>query len=201
MEIVSASDRALLVRLAGHEQVVAFARALELFKPPSVTSYSPAYESVLVRYDPCATDPAALSEALLALKGATEESTSRELVLPMTFDGPDLDDLARKRGLAPADVVTIFCSTQYRVYFLGFVPGFAYMGDVDERIATPRRSSPRKAVPAGSVGIADRQTGIYPLQTPGGWNLIGTCATRLFVPEQHPPCLLRPGDRVRFEPA
>jgi KipI family sensor histidine kinase inhibitor len=203
MEIVPASDRALLVRLSDHQQVAAFARALDLAGMAGVTSYSPAYTSVLVRYDPVVQDADDLQRTLAEMATSPSASTPkpRELVLPVQFDGSDLEELAQGRGMRTSEVVEIFCAVVYRVYFLGFIPGFAYMGDVDERIASPRRPSPRKSVPAGSVGIAGRQTGIYPVETPGGWNLIGRCPVPMFVPERHPPCLLEIGDSVRFEPA
>ena len=203
MEIVNASDRALLVRLDNRERVIALAQLLEGCTLAGVTSYSPAYKSVLVRYEPAATDPELLKSALgdLARQASAHVPSYREVVLPVTFDGIDLPELASLRGFRPADVVDIFCSTEYRVYFLGFVPGFAYMGDVDERISAPRRPAPRKSVPAGSVGIAGRQTGVYPLETPGGWNLIGRCAVPMFAAGDNAASLLRPGDRVRFVPA
>jgi KipI family sensor histidine kinase inhibitor len=198
MEIVPASDRALLVRLSDHETVIAFANALETSSVAGVTSFSPAYTSVLVRYDPCVADAESLASGLSSLGRAGNATEHRDLALPVTFDGPDLEELAHARDLSLDAVVDIFCERVYRVYFLGFVPGFAYLGDVDERIAAPRRVTPRNSVPPGSVGIAGRQTAIYPLQTPGGWNLIGRCAIPVFTPDRHPPCLLRPGDRVRF---
>jgi len=108
--------------------------------------------------------------------------------------------VAAKAGLSADAVVDLFTGTSYRVYMIGFLPGFAYMGEVDERIAVPRRSSPRLKVPKGSVGIAGRQTGIYPLESPGGWQIIGRTEVELFTPDDHSPCLLRPGDNVRFVP-
>lgn len=203
MEIVPASDRSLLVRAGDHERVVALAQALERARLPGVTSYSPAYTSVLVRYEPAAVDGDALETSLNELANSVGEHPAerRDIVLPVTFDGPDLPDLARAKGLRPADVIEIFCATEYRVYFLGFMPGFGYLGEVDGRITAPRHAAPRKMVPAGSVGIAGRQAGIYPMQTPGGWNLIGRCTIPMFIPDRHPPNFLRAGDRVRFEPA
>ena len=198
MEIVDASDRSLLVRLSSHAEVVSLARSLQRERPHGVTSFSPAYSSVLIRYDPTVVDAMHVREWVSKTPDvATEAERSRVVVLPVIFNGPDLADFA----LAPAEVIEVFCSTEYRVYFFGFVPGFAYMGDVDERIAMPRRATPRKSVPAGSVGIAGRQTGIYPVETPGGWNLIGRCTVTVFDVTRDPACLLQPGDSVRFEPA
>ena len=112
--------------------------------------------------------------------------------------GPDLTVVAAFSGLSEAEVIAVHAESTYRVYMLGFLPGFAYLGSVDERIAIPRRESPRLRVPAGSVGIAGRQTGVYPLPAPGGWQLIGRTPTRLFDLARAEPFLLRPGDQVRF---
>ena len=201
MEILPASDRALLVRLSGHEPVFALAKALEGAAISGITSYSPGYASVLVRFDPSVLDAAELEQKLanLVVRSGSTAAPHRDIVLPVRFDGPDLQAIADSKELTTDDVISIFCAEVYRVYFLGFAPGFAYMGDVDERIAAPRHPSPRKAVPAGSVGIAGRQTGIYPFETPGGWNLIGTCLVPMFATDRNPPSLLRAGDSVRFE--
>jgi len=114
--------------------------------------------------------------------------------------GPDLEEVARFGGCSTGEVVALHASREYRVFMLGFVPGFPYMGSVDARIAAPRRQSPRVRVPAGSVGIAGAQTGIYPSETPGGWNLIGRTTFRAFDLTRTPPSLLGPGSRVRFVP-
>jgi inhibitor of KinA len=110
----------------------------------------------------------------------------------------DLDDVANESGLSRIEVIEVFLSKTYRVFMLGFLPGFPYMGEVDERIAVPRKRSPRTRVPKGSVGIAGRQTGIYPLESPGGWQIIGVTDLELFAPDADPPTLLRPGDEIRF---
>jgi inhibitor of KinA len=130
--------------------------------------------------------------------GAVE---NRRIEIPVKFGGdygPDLDTAAALSGLAPDEFVSIFLEREYRVYMLGFLPGFPYMGEVDERIAVPRLASPRTRVPRGSVGIAGRQTGIYPLESPGGWQLIGRTDVKMFEPESDPPVLLQPGDLVTF---
>ena len=113
-------------------------------------------------------------------------------------DSPDLAAIAKRTGLTPDEVLDIFTYSTYRVYMLGFLPGFAYMGQVDDRIATPRLSSPRTRVPKGSIGIAGKQTGIYPLASPGGWNIIGRTDRQLFDSLADEPTLLKPGDEVRF---
>ncbi|AXU95952.1 5-oxoprolinase subunit PxpB [Erwinia persicina] len=128
---------------------------------------------------------------------------SRLIDIPVVYGGqggPDLDEVAHHSGLSPSQVVACHTSVDYVVYFIGFQPGFPYLGGLDERLHTPRRAEPRVQVPAGSVGIGGSQTGVYPLAAPGGWQLIGHTRTALFTPDTHPPVLLRPGDRVRFVP-
>jgi len=129
------------------------------------------------------------------------QKVGREIEIPVDFGGeagPDLTILANFAGISETEVVEIFTSQSYRVYMLGFLPGFSYMGQVDKRIAMPRRDSPRKVVPKGSVGIACRQTGIYSLESPGGWQIIGRTEIEMFTPKADDPTFLRPGDSVRF---
>jgi KipI family sensor histidine kinase inhibitor len=115
-------------------------------------------------------------------------------------DGPDLDEVAALHGLSARAVIEFHAGTVYRVAFVGFLPGFAYLGSLPHSLATPRRATPRERVPAGSVGIADRQTGVYPFASPGGWQLIGRTATTVWDPRRDPPALLEPGRRIRFVP-
>jgi KipI family sensor histidine kinase inhibitor len=117
----------------------------------------------------------------------------------VTYDGPDLSEVAQRTGMTPESVIDIHCSREYRVYMLGFAPGFAYLGDLDQRLALPRRESPRKRVSKGSVAIAEAQTAVYPSSTPGGWHLIGRTEVTMFDPTRDPPATLAVGDRVRFE--
>lgn len=127
--------------------------------------------------------------------------SGRDVDIPVVYggaDGPDLDVIARHTGLSTAEVIRRHSEGEYVVYFIGFMPGFAYMGGLDPQLATPRQNEPRLTIPAGSVGIGGEQTGIYPLASPGGWQLLGRTALSLFDPTQNPPTLLRPGDRVRF---
>lgn len=129
--------------------------------------------------------------------------TSREVAIPVIYGGeagPDLEVVARHCQLTPQQVVAAHAAVLYDVYFIGFQPGFPYLGGLDSRLHTPRRDAPRVQVPAGSVGIGGSQTGIYPLASPGGWQLLGRTTLPLFDPHQQPPTLLRPGDRVRFVP-
>ncbi|CCP02554.1 hypothetical protein BN439_1482 [Erwinia amylovora Ea644] len=131
------------------------------------------------------------------------ELASRRVDIPVVYggqSGADLDEVAHHCGMTASQVVACHASTDYVVYFIGFQPGFPYLGGLDKRLHTPRRAEPRVVVPAGSVGIGGSQTGIYPVAAPGGWQLIGQTPIALFTPQQHPPVLLRPGDRVRFVP-
>lgn len=134
---------------------------------------------------------------------ARPEISPRTVVFPVCYGGefgPDLDDVAARNGLTAAEAVALHAGTEYRVYLLGFTPGFPYLGGLSPRLATPRRVTPRMLVPAGAVGIAGNQTGIYPRPSPGGWQLIGRTPRQLFNPAWDPPALLQPGDRVRFAP-
>jgi inhibitor of KinA len=134
----------------------------------------------------------------LALNG---QDRGRQISIPVSFlpdDALDLLTIAENCGLSSDEVIDIFVSTEYRVFMLGFLPGFTYMGVVDDRIAVPRRATPRVSVPKGSVGIAGRQAGIYPSASPGGWQIVGRTDANLFAPKNDPPCLFAPGDRVRF---
>lgn len=138
-----------------------------------------------------------------ALLNTTEikKGAARLIEIPVYFDeesAPDLRFVAETNNLLPGEVIEVFTNRIYRVYMLGFLPGFAYMGEIDARIAASRKTSPREKVPAGSVGIAGRQTGIYPLASPGGWQIIGRTDTRLFTPDGKDPTYLRAGDSVKF---
>lgn len=140
------------------------------------------------------------AEALNNLRSLQTES-ERIIEIPVHFDPDaalDLENVAEQHNLTREDVISIFTMTTYRVFMLGFLPGFTYMAEVDERIATPRHETPRTLVPKGSVGIAGRQTGIYSLDSPGGWQIIGRTDTELFTPYERDLCLLQPGDSVRF---
>lgn len=132
-----------------------------------------------------------------------KELDHRTVSIPVCYGGeygPDLEYVARHHNLTPEEVISIHSEGEYLAYMIGFAPGFPFLGGLSEKIATPRRSSPRTSIPAGSVGIAGMQTGVYPISTPGGWQLIGQTPIKLFLPEQNPPSLLQAGDIVKFEP-
>jgi KipI family sensor histidine kinase inhibitor len=167
----------------------------------------PAYATVLVPIDPrvAAEDLIAVLEDVVGAANAPMESPPppRHHEFATRYggnDGPDLAALAALHDLRPADVIELHASVEYRVYMLGFAPGFAYLGRVPAAIATPRRATPRSQVPAGSVAIGRDQTGVYPLATPAGWHVIGRTDATLWDPSRDPPALLAPGDTVRFVP-
>jgi KipI family sensor histidine kinase inhibitor len=173
----------------------------------------PAFASVLVPTDPRAAGPEELIDALSEIVREATRTTAgpaagpapepRRHEIPARYggvDGPDLDVIAAMRDLTAKDVVELHASVDYRVYMLGFAPGFAYLGRVPSAIATPRRSTPRQRVPAGSVAIGRDQTGVYPFATPAGWHVIGRTGVRLWDPAADQPALLAPGDTVRFVP-
>ena len=147
-------------------------------------------------------------DAIERLQSWWEESEavlpeSRQIEIPVIYGGeagPDLEEVARHHQLTTRQVVELHASADYVVYFIGFQPGFPYLGGLDKRLHTPRRAEPRVLVPAGSVGIGGSQTGIYPLASPGGWQLIGRSNLQLFNPQNQPPTVLRPGDSIRFVP-
>lgn len=163
----------------------------------------PTCRALLVLYDPGVTDFEGLAADLCqrAERAAPAPAPSRRHVIPVRYggdDGPDLADVARACGRSEAEVVALHAGSDYDAWMLGFLPGFAYLGLLPAELQLPRRASPRARVPAGSVAIAGRQTGVYPFASPGGWHLIGRTSSRLFDPRREPPVLVQPGDRVRF---
>ena len=166
----------------------------------------PSYAAVYVLFDPMRTshdEVAELCAGLLEELDDRPEEALRVYRLPVAYGGefgPDLEDVARHCGLSPDEVVAIHSGTDYFIYFLGFTPGFPFLGGLSPRIAAPRLPTPRTRVPAGSVGIAGEQTGVYPVDSPGGWRLIGRTPVPLYDPHRRPPVLLAAGHYVRFEP-
>jgi KipI family sensor histidine kinase inhibitor len=210
MQILPASDSSLLVSFGDaisidvHRQVVHLTRALAE-RPPGVRNLHPAFASVLIDFDPrrwTHADVEKLVRERITVQ-PTAPSTGRLVEIPVRYggvDGPDLEEVARHTGLPARRVVEMHTAAEYRVYFVGFAPGFPYLGGMPPELATPRLDTPRKRVPAGSVAIGGAQTGIYPLESPGGWRLIGRTSLRLFGPAADPPAQLRIGDQVRFVP-
>ncbi len=210
--VVGAGDSVLLIEFEERIDPVVNARAIALAESIQAAAISgvrdvvPTYRSVAVYFDPLRTDYDALVTALgrHAAGTPTQAVESRTPVdIPVCYGGefgPDLAAVAAYAHLGQAQVVELHAAATYRVFMLGFVPGFAYMGVVDDRIAIPRHSAPRVRVPTGSVGIAGVQTGIYPAETPGGWQLIGRTPLDPFDPNRREPFLLKAGDAVRFRP-
>jgi inhibitor of KinA len=208
-QVAPAGDRALLVTvgtiidpvLLG--EVLALEQALLARRPSGLLNTVPAYASLLCHFDADVTDAARLEETIRRLEGTVEAAIPSGAVvdIPTRYDGPDLPEVALKTNLTPAGVVDQHAGREYLVYCVGFAPGFTYCGALPDEIAVPRLASPRLRVPAGSIGIAGRQTGIYAVESPGGWNLIGRTALHLFDPMADPPARFKPGDRLRFIPA
>lgn len=218
MQVRPLGDAALVVVLgstiddATHERVRAAYDALVAARIEGVHDIVPAYSGVAIHYDPLAFRggdllpfDAASQTVLDVIRSAprTTHGDRRTIEIRVRYggvDGPDIEDVARHTGLTVEDVVRLHSGAEYTVHMIGFTPGFPFLGGLPPALVTPRRAVPRAAVPAGSVGIGGAQTGIYPLETPGGWNLIGRTDEKLFRPDDDPPTLLRIGDRVRFVP-
>ena len=188
-----------------HGTARAIADAQERGDLYGVTETVPTYRSLLVYYDPMLTTLDALESDIRALDAGADSSSgeSRIVELPTLYGGehgPDLAFVAENAGLSEEEVIAIHSGTDYPVYTMGFSPGFPYLGGLDDRLHTPRLESPRTLIPAGSVGIAESQTGIYPVASPGGWRLIGRSPLRLFDPNAYPPTVIDAGDKVRFVP-
>ena len=225
MQITPLGDCAALVRVAENfetapddalQQVMTAQRCLASAKIPGVVELAPAYATVALFYDPLQVVAAGaqadnlftwleqrISEALARPAIGTESVETSAIEIPVCYDGEfgfDLDEVAQRAGLGRDEVIGLHSSAKYRVHCVGFIGGFPFLGGLPGNIATPRRESPRKEIPAGSVGIGGKQTGIYPIKSPGGWNIIGRTPLRLFDPQRSRPGLLRVGDRVRFRP-
>src|SRR5438270_1313977 len=224
MEITTLGDSALLIRVAENfddapidvlNKVLATKRALERAQIPGVVELAPAYTTVAFFYDPVrAIDAGAPVENVFgwieqrigkALSETNEIHANRiepsVIEIPVCYETEfalDLEHVAQHAGVHWKEVVDLHCGADYRVHCLGFTPGFPFLGGLPRKLATPRRDVPRKEIPAGSVAIGGTQTGIYPIKSPGGWNVIGRTPLQLFDPEKDPPSLLRAGDRVRF---
>ncbi len=182
--------------------VVREADAIRAAGIAGVSDVVPSYASLVVHYDPLAIGFHDLRDRLRLISSshhAPEVQGGETHVIPVTYDGEDLETVARQVGIPVDEVIRMHSGRAYRVFVIGFVPGFAYLGPLDERLVIPRRGSPRKRVPAGSVAIAEAQTGVYPSTTPGGWHIIGSTNVKMFDAGRASPALLAAGDTVRFE--
>jgi KipI family sensor histidine kinase inhibitor len=207
-----ASDQSLLIYFGqqitrkANERVRRLLRLLELQPVAGVRNLHPAYCSVLVKFDALRWRHEKLEEELRKYLERLEEVSLPEprlVEIPVCYGGeygPDLNEVAALHGMTPEQVIDLHTSTTYLVYFLGFTPGFAYLGELPKELVTPRLAAPRKKVPAGSVGIAGNQTGVYPFETPGGWRLLGRTPVAMFRTDRGELSLLSIGDHVRFVP-
>jgi len=214
--LLSAGDQAISVEFGNeidlevNRRVYSFAEAVGAAKLPGVIETVPSYRSTLVQYDLRLTSLSKLEPALLELldqlptgSSEGEDAGGETFELPVVYggdEGPDLDDVAEHAGMTAEEIIAIHSGTAYRVYMLGFAPGFPYLGGMDPRIACPRLSTPRVRIPAGSVGIAESQTGVYPTASPGGWRIVGRTPVPLFTPETDPPVAILPGRHIQFVP-
>jgi inhibitor of KinA len=207
-----ASDQSLLIyfgdqiTLEAHQHVRRLLRLLELEPIAGVRNLHPAYCSVLLKFDALRLRHVDLEKILQQYLGRLEDIAlpePRQVEIPVCYGGehgPDLTDVSALVNLTPKQVIELHSCAEYVVYFLGFVPGFAYLGELPKALVTPRLPTPRRSVPAGSVGVAGNQTGIYPFATPGGWRLLGRTPLSIFRPDRSELSLLSIGDRVRFIP-
>ena len=211
MRITAASDSALLVRfgesisLEAHRRVIALFQAFEQRHDDRIRNLHPAYASLLIDFDPLSATYHELENLVRSLSSdqeGPEVLVAEPTEIPVCYEAefaPDLANVAQYLRLTPEQVVSLHAAGEYRVYFLGFSPGFAYLGGVSRALQVPRLETPRTHVRAGSLGLAGEQTGIYPNDSPGGWQLIGCTPERMFDPSQNQASRLRPGDRVRFK--
>jgi len=211
VRFLPAGDTALVVELGDRvdralsERVLGLSRRIRDAALDGVVETVPTFRSLLLHYDPGITSGAELIEAVRALLGADQSRRRqrRRWRIPACYAAscaPDLEEVAQRAGLSADAVVARHSGTPFYVYMIGFVPGYAYMGDLPGELQLPRRADPRVRVPPGSIAIAQALTTIYPLESPGGWHLIGATPIRLFDPAWEQPSLLAPGDEVRFDP-
>lgn len=197
-------EAALLVELEQRVDPGVAARCAAIADAWEAAGYGqavPTYASVLLRFDPLTLEPGDAEDAAskIAVAAApTAFETGRLVEIPTVYDGPDLEDVARASGIDVEELIEAHTSRDHLAYFIGFMPGFAYCAATDPRIVAPRLPNPRARVPAGSVAVADGQTAVYPLPSPGGWRLLGRTELTVFDPRGDRPALIRPGDRVRF---
>ncbi|ADE69511.1 MULTISPECIES: 5-oxoprolinase subunit PxpB [Priestia] len=203
-----------------HKQIKTYKDSIESNPFPGFVECVPAFTNLTIFYNPLEVVAAvgkkqkkefvspfevvsSIVQSKLENEQTEKELNHRTVSIPVCYGGeygPDLEYVARHHNLTTEEVISIHSEGEYLAYMIGFAPGFPFLGGLSERIATPRRPSPRTSIPAGSVGIAGMQTGVYPISTPGGWQLIGQTPIKLFLPEQNPPSLLQAGDIIKFEP-
>jgi inhibitor of KinA len=224
MEFDALGDSALLIRLENNfgqapgetlEKILQALQRLENARIPGVREITPAYTTITVFFDAIALveNGAPVNDVVGWLrekvqgilrapaKRRTRRAEMRMIEVPVCYDrefGFDLEELAQRANISPDDVARLHAAADYRVHCIGFTPGFGFLSGLHPKLATPRRATPRTDIPAGSVAIGGKQTGIYPIRSPGGWNIIGRTPLRMFDVEREPPTVLQTGDRVRF---
>jgi KipI family sensor histidine kinase inhibitor len=208
------AESALLLRIGDGDAiddtvvdtVTALTKQLDVAWPSGVTDVVPAYTTILVEFDPMVIDGAAIQTWLQEIAGAGftgESEQPNHVVIPVAYGGslgPDLDEMADVLGMSPRRLIHLHSETEYRVACMGFSPGWAYLTGLPEELTIPRRQEPRTRIPPGTLAVGGAQTGIYPLESPGGWHLIGRTPFVMFNPRGKEPFLLKQGDRVQFEP-
>ena len=208
------ADKALIVEFGNiispdiNRRVHSLHDVISIAEIPGVSECVPTYRSLLIIYEPTKVTYEKLVSQVKNLEkkskaGCVPKRTTRRAVVPVAYGGefgPDIRQVAQYHNLKDDDIVRIHSAREYLVYMIGFIAGFPYLGELDDEIVTPRLETPRLRVPEGSIGIAERQTGIYPREAPGGWQIIGRTPLKLFDPLWQPPALIQPGDTVRFRP-
>ena len=211
-EFLIAGDCGLIIKFGDtidgetNNRIRSFCSVLEKKRIEGIVEVVPTFNSLSVYYDPCIIKGDRLIKKLSSLlkkSGTNSQDGGRTFIIPVLYGGEwgeDLNDVAAHAHLTAEEVIKIHSSTDYLIYMLGFLPGFAYLGGLDERIVTPRLDTPRTKIHAGAVGIGGEQTGIYPLASPGGWRLIGTTPVKIYNESRDEPILYKAGDKIRFEP-
>lgn len=211
-EFLIAGDCGLIIKFGDtidsetNNRIRSFCSVLEKKRIEGIVEVVPTFNSLSVYYDPCIIKGDRLIKKLSSLlkkSGTNSQDGGMTFIIPVLYGGEwgeDLNDVAAHAHLTAEEVIKIHSSTDYLIYMLGFLPGFAYLGGLDERIVTPRLDTPRTKIHAGAVGIGGEQTGIYPLASPGGWRLIGTTPVKIYDENRDEPILYKAGDKIRFEP-
>lgn len=212
LQIIPAGDSGILVKLGNeitegiNRKVHKLHHILEDAEMDGIVEMVPAYSDLLILYDPLILSFNKLEEKIqqaVDQPKKIKKGNQRLIEIPTCYEdeyGADLNEVAEHTGLSVKEIIKIHSDTEYLVYMLGFTPGFSYLGGMDERIACPRKKIPRQDIPAGSVGIADKQTGIYPIESPGGWQLIGRTPLKLFDANAEENFLCQAGDKLKFVP-